>query len=87
MWRKRFEETDMVTSHTKFYVCKKCGYTYGFHDIIRDESGKKDKDAINAITKRSPYIIVKCKHKNAHDHYCNNTLVDVESLLNYVNND
>lgn len=63
----------MVTSHTKFYVCKKCGYTYGFHDIIRDESGKKDKDAINAITKRSPYIIVKRKHKNAHDHYCNNT--------------
>ena len=63
----------MVTSHTKFYVCKTCGYTYGFHDIIRDENGKKDKEAINAIAKRAPYIIVKRKHKNAHDHNCNNT--------------
>lgn len=63
----------MVTSHTKFYVCKKCGFTYGFHDIIRDELGKKDKNATNAITKRAPYIVVKRKHKNVHDHYCNNT--------------
>ncbi len=62
----------MVTSHTRFYVCKTCGFTFGFHDIIKDELGKKDKDAINAIKKRSPCIIVKRKHKNAHDHYCNN---------------
>lgn len=63
----------MVTSNTSFYVCKKCGFTYGIHDVVRDESGKKDRDATSAITKHAPYIIVKRKHKNAHDHYCNNT--------------
>lgn len=63
----------MVTSHTKFYVCKKCGFTYGFHDIIRDENGKKDKEAIDAIAKRAPYVVVKRKHKNLYDHLCTNT--------------
>ncbi len=73
----------MVTSHTKFYVCKKCGYTYGAHDVIKDEYGKKDKDAISAKTKQSPYIVVKCKHKNAHDHNCNNTHF-YQYVLNHI---
>lgn len=62
----------MVTSHTKFYVCKNCGYTYGFHDVIRDDKGKKDKQAVDSIKKNAPFIIVSKKHRNGYDHLCNN---------------
>lgn len=63
----------MVTSYTNFYVCKNCGYTYGFHDVVRDENGKKDKAAMDAIKRNAPYIQVKRKHRNAYDHTCSNT--------------
>lgn len=73
----------MVTSNTKFYVCKVCGFTYGFHDIIKDEKGNKDKAAHDAIAKSSLYIDVKRKHRNALGHICNGTRL-YQDALNHI---
>lgn len=73
----------MVTSNTKFYVCKVCGFTYGFHDIIKDEKGNKDKAAHDAIAKSSLYINVKRKHRNALGHICNGTRL-YQDALNHI---
>lgn len=70
----------MVTSNTDFYVCKYCGFAYGIHDIIRDENGKKDKIALDAIKKGVPYFTLKKKHKNKFGHLCSNTTFHSEKL-------
>lgn len=73
----------MVTSNTDFYVCKHCGFTYGFHDIIRDEKGKKDKDVAKDISKQAPYITVKKNHCNTHGYICDNKIL-YACKLNHV---
>ena len=70
----------MVTSNTKFYVCKRCGFTYGFHDIIKDEKGHKDKAAHDAISKSVLYIDVRKKHKTAAGYTCEATRLYQERL-------
>ena len=70
----------MVTSNTKFYVCKRCGFTFGFHDIIRDEKGHKDKAAHDAIGKSALYIDVRKKHKTATGYTCDATRLYQERL-------
>lgn len=70
----------MVTSNTDFYVCKQCGFAYGIHDIIKDENGKKDKKALDAIKKGVPYFTSKKKHKNRFGHYCTSDTFYCEKL-------
>lgn len=70
----------MVTSNTKFYVCKRCGFTYGFHDIIKDEKGHKDKAAHDAIGKSALYIDVRKKHKTVTGYTCDATRLYQERL-------
>lgn len=78
----RSSENDsiMVTSNTDFYVCGHCGFTYGFHDVIRDESGKKDKDVAKSISKQATYITVKKSHYNSHGYICDNKILYARKL-------
>ena len=73
----------MVTSNTSFYVCKLCGFTYGFHDVIKDEQGNKDKAAHDAMGKQSPFIDVKKKHRKSLGHICNVTRL-YQDKLNHI---
>ena len=78
----RSSENDsiMVTSNTDFYVCGHCGFTYGFHDVIRDESGKKDKDVAKSISKQATYITVKKSHYNSYGYICDNKILYARKL-------
>lgn len=72
MLRSSENDSIMVTSNTNFYVCLHCGFAYGFHDIIRDDTGKKDKDAMKSISMQATSIKVKKNHYNTHGYICDN---------------
>lgn len=78
----RSSENDsiMVTSNTEFYVCGRCGFAYGIHDVIRDDKGKKDKDVAKSISKQAPCITVKKNHYNAHGYSCDNKVLYARRL-------
>lgn len=81
----RSSENDsiMITSNAKFYVCGYCGFAFGIHDVIRDDTGKKDKEVTKSISKDAPYITVKKNHYNAHGKICDNKVL-YSRRLNHV---
>lgn len=62
----------MVVSNSVFYVCNKCGYTYGILDTIKDDKGKVDKTIKFQIANQEQEIFVKSTHDMSNDHPCSN---------------
>ena len=62
----------LVTSKTAFFVCPLCGFSYGILDVIKDESGKKDKDAMKQIAmgNYAKFITPKKPHRNSYGMLC-----------------
>ena len=77
------DDSIMVTSNTEFYVCKRCGFAYGYHDVIKDETGKIDKATMDAARKGAPYITVKRKHRDYRDRFCANNVFH-PFVLNHI---
>ena len=61
----------MVTSNTRFYVCERCGYAYGIHDKIKIK-GKIDKEAMRKIKAKALNVEVKATHKDLRGYDCAN---------------
>lgn len=60
----------MVVSNSLFYVCPRCGYTYGVLDNIKDDHDKVDKTVKLQIVNKEPNIFVKSTHKMSNEHPC-----------------
>ena len=71
-----------------FYVCKKCGYTYGRYDHIRDNNGKLDKVAIGILkggTKKE--LNVQRGHNKPTGSPCDCHTFDKKTLFHSFNTD
>lgn len=79
----------LVTSKTAFFVCPLCGFSYGILDTIKDENGKKDKEAMKQIAmgNNAKFITPKKAHRNSYGLPCKCNKLDRKFLYHVFNTD
>ena len=74
-----------------FYVCQRCGFSYGINDAnrIKDEDNKPDKKAIDVLRGKRKSIYMECakKHMNPYGKACSNTVLTQNALYHSYHTD